>query len=124
MSWQYSQTTGQLLDPDGKLVAIGYSGHGNGLNDPDLQHVMDIGPLPRGAYDFGQPFDSPNHGPYTLPLLPHDDTQTFGRSEFKVHGDEIDRPGQHLASLGCVILPRFARIAMWNSTDHVLESTL
>ncbi len=123
MPWKYSIPTGQLFDPNGRLVAIGYSGHGAGLNNPIMQSVADIGPIPAGSWEIGAPYDSSEHGPYTLPLTPLEGTETFGRSEFKSHGDEIDHPGQHLASLGCLIVARFARFAMWNSADRVLEVT-
>jgi hypothetical protein len=38
MAWSYSQSSGTLTH-DGTIVAIGYSGHDNGKNNPDLQAV-------------------------------------------------------------------------------------
>lgn len=47
--WTYSQSTGELKH-DGALIGIGSAGNGAGLNNPDLQHVPGVGPLPRGMY--------------------------------------------------------------------------
>ena len=121
MSWRYSQSTGHLLDPNGSLLSVGYSGRGEGLNAPEYQNVPDVGPLPQGAWEIGEPYDSPDHGPYVLPLTPLEGTETFGRTAFKCHGDEKEHPGEHLASLGCMIQARFARIALWERNDHILE---
>ncbi len=46
--WTYCQKTGELLQ-NGVLVATGYSGQGNGRNNPDLQEDHDVGPIPRGS---------------------------------------------------------------------------
>jgi type VI secretion system (T6SS) effector TldE1-like protein len=121
MPWTYSQSTGELRSFDGSLVAIGYSGHADGLNNPSYQNVPDVGPIPQGTWEIGAPYDSPEHGPWVLPLSPLEGTETFGRDEFKCHGDEVEHPGQHLASLGCIIMPRVARLQMWQTGDHVLQ---
>lgn len=121
MAWRYEQSSGQLFNDAGELVAIGYSGHGEGLNNPEFQNVPDVGPLPQGLWQIGPPYNSEKHGLYVLPLSAAPETETFGRDEFKVHGDEVDHPGQFLASLGCLILPRFARVYMWTLGDHLLE---
>lgn len=119
--WNYSQSSGALLDATGKCVATGYSGHGDGLNDGDLQDVVDVGPIPRGLWSIAPPRDTATHGPYVLPLTPHADTETFGRDGFLIHGDEVEHAGEHLASHGCIILPHDAREAIWNSNDHLLK---
>lgn len=121
--WRYEQTTGQLFNDSGELTAIGYSGHGEGLNNPDMQNVRDVGPLPQGFWAIGPPRNDPKLGVFTLSLIPKPGTDTFGRDEFYSHGDEVDHPGQHLASDGCLILPRFARFDLWNLNDHDLEVT-
>jgi hypothetical protein len=121
MSWKYQQSTGSIYDPEGNLFTVGYSGHAEGLNNPVFQNVPDVGPLPQGSYEIGKPFNSETHGPYALRLTPLEGTETFGRDGFLVHGDEIEHIGEHLASLGCLIAPRFARVAMWTRGDHTLE---
>ena len=106
--WTYEQATGWLISPSGKRLVQGYSGHPpSGVNNPALQMVAKMGPLPRGFYTILPPVDSPEHGPDAMPLLPDQDNEMFGRSGFMIHGDSLQHPGY--ASLGCIIVPRFAR---------------
>lgn len=121
MPWVYSQSTGQLIDPNGAPAGVGYSGHEEGLNATEFQNVPDIGPIPEGTWQILEPVNTDSHGPYVLPLEALNGTETFGRSGFLIHGDEVEHPGQHLASHGCVILPRSVREAIWASNDHTLE---
>lgn len=117
--WIYAQKTGTLWR-DGKQVACGYSGCGEGKNDPAMQAVADAGPIPQGRWKIaGPPINTRDHGPYVLRLEPAPDTQTFGRGGFLMHGDSIKSPG--CASHGCVILPRVAREEVWTSGDRNLE---
>jgi hypothetical protein len=115
--WVYEQSSGQLS----QRVAIGYSGLEEAKNQPDLQDVKDRGPIPRGRWSVGAPFDGGSHGPYCLRLTPTPETVTHGRGGFLVHGDSISAPGT--ASHGCIILPRAVRERIWNSGDHDLEVT-
>lgn len=119
MSWIYEQKTGRLLSPMGGMMATGYSGAGAAKNSPDEENIRDEGPIPEGLYDIEAPIDSPLHGPFALPLLPSVDNVMFGRSAFYCHGDSLTHPGE--ASEGCIIMPRFARQAIWSSSDHVLQ---
>jgi hypothetical protein len=121
--WTFRQSSGALLDATGKCVATGYSGHGVGLNDGAMQNVVGIGPIPRGLWSIAPPRDTPAHGPYVLPLIPHADTDCCGRDGFLIHGDEVAHAGEHLASEGCIILDLATREAVWNSGDHVLQVT-
>jgi hypothetical protein len=121
--WTYSQSTGAVQDASGKCVATGYSGYGAGVNDPDLQNVVDIGPIPRGLWSIGAPRSDEHLGPFCMPSIPHADTSTFGRDGFFIHGDEIGHVGEHLASHGCIILDRATREAIWASGDHILKVT-
>jgi hypothetical protein len=118
MAWTWVQSTGQMYGPTG-LLAEGYSGAGEGKNNPTEENVQDVGPLPEGFYDMEPPIDSPKHGPYAIPLLPDADNTMFGRSEFLIHGDSLEHPGA--ASEGCIILPKFARERIWESGDHRLK---
>ncbi len=118
-AWTYAQTTGELQQ-DGKHVATGYSGAGHGKNNPDMQEVHNLGPIPQGDWTIvGPPVNTADHGPYVLTLKPAADTPTFGRSGFLMHGDSKESPGS--ASHGCVILPRSIREQVWKSGDHDLE---
>lgn len=119
MPWTYEQTTGRLLSPAGKVIAAGYSGAGDGKNNPTEENIQNVGPIPCGFYDIQEPVDSPRHGKFAMPLLPDAENFMFGRNEFLIHGDSVERPGE--ASEGCIILPRFAREQIWNSGDHRLQ---
>lgn len=117
--WTYAQKSGQLLQ-DGQLVGTGYSGFDNGKNNPAMQAVHDVGPIPQGEWTIvGPPANTPSHGPFVLTLQPADGTNTFGRAGFLMHGDSIDSPGT--ASHGCIIMPRTVREQVWNSGDTDLE---
>jgi hypothetical protein len=117
--WTWEQV-GRLLDKDGNFVSSGYSGaEPDGKNNPDLQEVHAVGPIPRGLYTIHPPYDTATHGPYVLPLTPDDGNEMFGRGGFLIHGDSIHNPGT--ASLGCIVLPRLVRRMIWESGDHQLQ---
>lgn len=106
-TWVWDQSAGQLWLND-KLISSGYAGRGKGKNNPLMQDARGVGPLPRGMWLIvGAPYDSPNTGKYTIKLRPAPGTNTFGRSEFRIHGDSIKNPGT--ASRGCIILPPAVR---------------
>lgn len=125
----YSQTTGKLYTNEGKLIDIGHAGHGEGLNNPDMQNVHNIGPICEGWYTILAPIDSPNTGPYSLPLIPDTNNKMYGRSGFYMHGGlsepfkrpdgEIIEPGQE--SDGCIIFPFVTRKKVWIEMDHRLQ---
>lgn len=117
--WTYEQSTGRMIRADGEIIGQGYSGAGEGKNNPAMQTVANVGPLPAGRYYIGEPIDTARHGPYALPLQPAADNWMFGRSEFLIHGDSIPHPGD--ASEGCIIQLRSVREEIWQSGDHDLE---
>ena len=98
MNWTYNQTTGSLY-LDGELVGTGYSGHAAGRNNPAMQDVADVGPLPVGLYTIGKAYSHPRLGPVTMNLTPDPLNRMFGRSAFRMHGDNV----AHDASCGCVV---------------------
>jgi hypothetical protein len=114
--WTWDQSAG-LLSRAGQSWR-GYSGAGRGKNNPALQSVAGLGPIPRGRWTIAGRHDSPTTGPCTLVLTPEAGTATLGRSEFRIHGDSIVHPGS--ASHGCIILPRAVRDAIWASGDRAL----
>lgn len=116
--WTYDQSSGQLWH-DGNIAGTGYAGNGEGKNNPAMQHVHDVGPLPRGVYTIGQPHDTPNHGPFVLDLTPDPTNEMHGRGGFLIHGDSIRAPGT--ASQGCIILARAVRERIAASDDKRLE---
>ena len=115
----YTQITGRLIDLQGNLLATGYSGAGPGKNSPSMQRVHDCGPIPVGRYIIRQPFSSPTHGPFAMPLEPDPTNEMFGRSGFLMHGDSLEHPG--CASEGCIIMPRNVRDHVWESGDRELR---
>jgi len=115
--WTWDQSAG-LLTRAGKSWR-GYSGAGRGKNNPAMQAAVGVGPIPQGLWTVIARRDSPSTGPCTLVLVPDSNNETFGRSEFRIHGDSIAHPGT--ASHGCIILPRAVRDAIWASGDRRLE---
>jgi hypothetical protein len=118
--WNYQQSTGKLTDPAGRVIGAGYSGHGDGLNNPSAEQEEDTGPIPRGVYGITRFFDDPGgKGPIVSHLLPVADTNTWGRSGFMIHGDNA--AANHTASHGCIILAHAIRETLMGSNDRVLE---
>lgn len=117
--WTWRQIDGLLLDPNGNVAGHGYSGAKQGKNNPALQDVHNVGPIPCGDYWINQPQNTVTHGPFVLPLLAEQANQMFGRYGFLIHGDSVVEPGT--ASEGCVILPRDVRETIWQSGDRRLR---
>jgi hypothetical protein len=119
LAWTYAQKTG-ALQQDGTAVATGYSGADAGKNNPEMEQVHNVGPIPKGDWTIvGPPVNTREHGPYVLKLEPGAETTTFGRSGFLMHGDSKEAPGT--ASQGCVVVPRTVREQVWKSGDRDLE---
>jgi hypothetical protein len=120
----YQQSTGEWRK-NGELEGTGYSGHPPYVNIPSAESILNEGPIPRGFYVIvGPPFDDPKCGAYCLRLIPDSGTILYGRNDFLCHGDEIDHPGQELASDGCIILPLAVRTLIWLSGDRILQVIL
>ena len=103
----------------------GYSGYDDpesgkqGKNNPELENVEDVGPIPVGKYFIGSPHDTLTHGPFVLPLTPDPANEMFGRSAFLIHGDSVVDPGT--ASRGCIIMGRAVRKQVAVSGDKLLQ---
>lgn len=119
--YTYEQSTGKLYSSiSGGLVGTGYAGSGVGKNNPAMQHLHNVGPLPRGMYTIiGPPRDTPLHGKYVLILIPDEGNEMYGRSGFLCHGDSIKEPGT--ASEGCMVQAHDTRVMMWEGGDHRLQ---
>ena len=117
-AWVWDQSAG-ILTCDGVEFGRGYSGNKEGKNNPLLQGVKGVGPIPRGDWMITEMYDSANVGPYALKLEPCEGTKTMGRSAFRIHGDSIKLPGE--ASHGCIILPRPVRLKIWQSGNRHLR---
>ena len=118
--WTYKQSNGAFLNDEGKLVCVGYAGREAGKNNPHMQNVIGIGPLPRGFYTAQTPADDAVVGKYAMRLIPDPSNEMFGRNSFFLHGDSTEHPG--LASHGCIVMPRAVREQFWSTCkDHRIE---
>ena len=118
MTWSYAQETG-ALSHNGTYVATGYSGNTFGLNNPEEQDRVGVGPVPRGDYTIGPRHRPIDHlGPNALPLYPASTNDMGGRSGFFIHGDNSKM--NHSASDGCIILGPAFRKAIIDSKDTAL----
>ncbi len=107
----YSQKTGKLT-LDGKEVGKGYSGHGEGKDNPDKEAVKNVGPILAGLWKIGEVFKHDTKGPIVMRLTP-DGHAAHGRTGFLIHGDNPKMNGT--ASEGCIILDKKTRQAVANS---------
>lgn len=105
----YSQSTGELQH-NGEPIGVGYSGHDDGLNNPEMQNVHAVGPLPQGSYNIGRPFVDERLGPVVMALQPWSSNVMFLRGDFYIHGDnaQMDFTG----SDGCIVLGHAIRNAV------------
>lgn len=117
LEWRYNSATG-VLRHNGAYVATGYAGRGAGYNNPWMQNVPSTGPVPTGRYTIGPQYNSPNTGRATMVLTPASDNEMYGRSAFRIHGDNSRRNGT--ASEGCMIFDRDIRDQIANSGDNHL----
>jgi Protein of unknown function (DUF2778) len=115
--WQYRQSNGDS-SRDGHSIGAGYSGRGAGKFNPAMEGERNVGPIPRGMYRIGGQFDHPTKGSVTMGLTPVGHA-ALGRTEFLIHGDSREHPGE--ASEGCIVLGRVLRQVVADSGDIELE---
>ena len=123
----YESLTGRLYDQDDKLIAVGYSGGAkgtrpDGVNNPSLENVKYVGPLPCGNYTADYVVeDHPIVGKFAIHLKPDESTRakiiSYGRGpdDFFMHGDDVHNPGKKMASDGCLIFDLMTRRLVWSS---------
>ncbi len=115
--YRYNQKTGDIFLDD-TYLGSGYSGHGEGKNNHEMQAVPNVGPIPIGKYYIDKAFDQiPGKGPCVMHLWPLKATEDFGRSGFMIHGDNAT----HDASEGCIIQNRAIRTQIAMGTERLLE---
>lgn len=124
------QRTGEWVH-DNIVKAVGYSGgpaswHDagaavDGRNNPDMERVPNVGPLPRGLWAMVELIPHhPTLGDYVIRLEPLEGTETWGRGDFAIHGPNAAKaPGY--SSHGCPVIERPGRERIWTSGDHVVE---
>jgi len=115
MAWQYEQGTGEL-SCNGSHIGTGYSGTGAGRNNPEMESVPNVGCIPKGIYTIGDAYDDEHLGKCVMHLDPNPDTNTFGRSLFRIHGNNAQNDASH----GCVILNPIIRNEIADSDDDTL----
>ncbi|MDY6906537.1 MAG: RHS repeat-associated core domain-containing protein [Thermodesulfobacteriota bacterium] len=127
LDWTYSQSTGQISHQPSAAqgggppqpIATGYSGHGPGLNNPNMQNTPNVGPIPQGEYTIGPLRNSPNTGPNVMDLTPCPGTNTYNRTDFQIHGD--NKQGNQSASKGCIVTDPQTRNLIGTSADKTLK---
>jgi hypothetical protein len=117
--WSYRQSTGEFFDNDMQLITVGYSGNGDGKNNPDMEGWVGVGCIPCGLYSIEKGVNKSSIGVLSLPLIPKEGDSIYGRSSFYIHGDSISAPGT--ASKGCPILNHKTRELIDNSKDKLLK---
>jgi RHS repeat-associated protein len=130
LCWVYHQSTHRIEHVNSQGLVdyssgAAYSGYGSGENNPAMQNVASAkhgdpaGPIPVGDWSIGPMHSSPNTGVGTMNLTPVPGTNTFGRTLFRIHGDNSAR--NHSASTGCIVAPRNVRDRVEASTDKCLR---
>ena len=104
-------------------MATGYSGHGEGLNNPAMENVPNVGPITQGTYDVGPQQDNVTGTGTELPnsmrLTRRGDPDPYGRGGFLIHGD--NERGDRSASQGCPVFPPDVRNRIGSSGDTTLR---
>lgn len=118
--WSFSQSNGAVRNAAGAIIGLAYAGHGAGLNNPAMQEIRDVGPIPQGRWSIGPLRTLPHLGP-CMALTPLGGTDTFGRSGFLIHEDNAQH--DHSASCGCVVVSPSTLSAMDGAPDRILTVT-
>ena len=107
----YSQSNGLIVNSDGGQIAAGWAGHGQGKNNPIMEDVQCVGPLPRGLYRVGEWQTHPRLGQHCAPLT-QVQGESFGRSGFWIHGPSRDPEKYGQESEGCIVVPHDPRLGL------------
>lgn len=117
----YHQNPPQMLiNGVGVHPQLIYAGHGPGLNNPAMQNVKGIGPLPKGQYKIVQWDDYHGAlGAMVAILVAYPTNLMFGRSLFRIHGD--NSAANYTASDGCIVMDHVSRQKVRDSHETILE---
>jgi len=118
--FRYQQSPPAMFRDGKRLVDfVLYSGHAEGLDNPAMEAVRMIGPIPRGRWRIVQWDDHHGRlGPIVAILEPVDH-DAHGRTAFRIHGDTM--LANFTASDGCIVADHNLRVAMRASGDMDLE---
>lgn len=84
-------------------ICFGSAGRPPYRNDPEADHRIGEGPLPRGVYRLGV-VDHPRFAAPAIRLTPEPGTDIKGRSGFYIHGGT--------ESEGCILIQRKQRVVI------------
>lgn len=117
----YVQLSGELFAVNGDFtmpLGAGYAGALHGLNNPELDGVRNIGPLPEGEYRM-RVYPHPRFAEPAIKLV-QVKGETHERSGFWIHGDNAK--ADRSASSGCPVFSRPVRqcIAAFIALGHDL----
>ena len=112
MNINYDQVTGNITDEAGNLLATGWSGRGEGKNNPDMQSVHNEGPLPQGLYETGEWEHQHNGLGHDVVALHQIEGETYGRDGFFIHGPSVNPDNYGEESKGCIVVPREGRLKL------------
>jgi hypothetical protein len=96
-SYEYHISSGLFKASDGWSITC-YSGASGYRDDPSKISVKDKGPIPTGAFYITGVTSS--KGPNTIVLQPDGNNDMYGRTDFRIHGDN----STGTASSGCIIM--------------------
>lgn len=130
---RFVQRTGKIsqVDDDGTVTLLGTGWAGNdsrpkvnpdhlqGRNNPDMQGVKWIGPLPCGWYTMSEPYHHERLGPMVFELTPDPENDMLGRGDFFIHG--AGGPDPMNASEGCICQGPAVRQAIADSGIRRLQ---
>lgn len=110
---QFSQHLGALDLINGEesvRVGIGWAGNHEGKNNPAMQTVPSVGPLPQGRYTL-QPWEAYHGhlGPLVSFLQPDSANTMFGRGDFFIHGPAMSPASYGQESKGCIVMAHEVR---------------
>jgi RHS repeat-associated protein len=94
---------GRFYGIDGTVSSRAYAGRHEGLNNPDMQAVHDMGPLPTGTYTLGANKNR-HKAADCFRLTPSPGTDTMDRGGFWIHRGNFRQPPGN-SSKGCICLP-------------------
>lgn len=109
--------------PDGLRATSGYSGAFLCRNDPTKTGVKNCGPVPVGKYKLeirAPGTHNPRLADPVIRLNPFPETETYGRSDFEIHGNNAQNDASH----GCIIQIHPIRMqiaAFIRGGDDILE---
>jgi hypothetical protein len=109
MNVNYSQSSGRITYTDGKYITSGWSGNGSGKNNTAYQDKKDIGPLPQGKYKVGIWEIKHDHLGPMVASLTQVEGESYGRSDFFIHGPSQNCMEYGEESKGCIVIPHTGR---------------